>query len=93
MLLIADWLLADITPLLLSRERANDYVVGRVQIVDRVVIFSKFTANTNRVALELGNSFGELYCHMSNGASAYGLLSNAISPNTWTHIALVYDGT
>ena len=56
------------------------------------VLFSKFTENANRVVVEFGKQ-GELYCHVSKGGSAYGQVSGVLNLNTWTHVAVVFDGT
>lgn len=49
--------------------------------------------DNGKVVLETGDSPGALYCIIRNPLNTYGFATNVLPLNTWTHVAMVFDGT
>lgn len=49
--------------------------------------------DNGRVVLETGDAQGALYCIIRNPLNTYGFANNVLPLNTWTHVAMVFDGT
>ena len=49
--------------------------------------------DNGKTVLELGDVPGNLYCIIRNPANTYGFATNVLPLNTWTHVAMVFDGT
>ncbi len=60
-------------------------------------IVMKSAANENRIGIQLNppeSGKSDIYCLVGNGENSYGRSNNRpIGTNTWTHVAMVYDGT
>lgn len=60
-------------------------------------IVMKSAANENRVGIQLGppeSGKSDVYCLVGNGENSHGRTnSRPVAPNTWMHLAMVYDGT
>lgn len=48
--------------------------------------------DNGKTVLETGDQPGALYCIIRNPTNTYGYANNVLPLNTWTHIAMVYDG-
>lgn len=49
--------------------------------------------DNGKTVLELGDVPGNLYCIIRNPGNTYGYATNVLPLNTWTHVAMVFDGT
>ena len=49
--------------------------------------------DNSKTVLETGDTPGQLFCIIRNQANTYGFAANVLPLNTWTHVAMVYDGT
>jgi hypothetical protein len=49
--------------------------------------------DNSKTVLELGDVPGNLYCIIRNPSNTYGYATNVLPLNTWTHVAMVFDGT
>ena len=49
--------------------------------------------DNGKTVMETGDAVGQLYCIVRNPTNTYGYASNVLPLNTWTHVAMVYDGT
>ena len=49
--------------------------------------------DNGKTVLELGDVPGNLYCIIRNPTNTYGYATNVLPLNTWTHVAMVFDGT
>ena len=49
--------------------------------------------DNGKTVLELGDVPGNLYCIIRNPSNTYGYATNVLPLNTWTHVAMVFDGT
>lgn len=57
-------------------------------------IMRKSTALNNRIMVHIGPSNNSIHLVVGNGDNSYGVTgANAVSPGTWYHIAVVFDGT
>jgi poly(3-hydroxybutyrate) depolymerase len=57
-------------------------------------IFRKSTALNNRIMMHVGPNNNSIYVMVGNGANTWGVTgANAVSPGTWYHAAMVFDGT
>lgn len=49
--------------------------------------------DNGKTVLETGDQVGQLYCIIRNPNNTYGYANNVLPLNTWTHVAMVFDGT
>lgn len=49
--------------------------------------------DNGKTVLETGDNVGQLYCIIRNPTNTYGYANNVIPLNTWTHVAMVFDGS
>ena len=49
--------------------------------------------DNGKTVLELGDVPGNLYCIIRNPSNTYGYATGVLPLNTWTHVAMVFDGT
>ncbi len=49
--------------------------------------------DNGKTVLETGDQVGALYCIIRNPNNTYGYANNVLPLNTWTHVAMVFDGS
>lgn len=49
--------------------------------------------DNGKTVMETGDQVGALYCIIRNPTNTYGYATNVLPLNTWTHVAMVFDGS
>ena len=75
-------------------DSASQFTMEGWVYIDQWVIWSDIFNDNDQTVLQMGDATGRLYAIVRvPGNNTYGYVSSVLPMNTWTHVAMVFDGT